>query len=176
MDTDDSVQMRELDENTKVVDAIPDAKPDAPPLTADQAIAEQEELAELSEEENNLNFATNIRKRIVDETFKDGKLPIDKLEASMLMDSLAGIERTAVARLRIKSDKEKAKAAGGLAVELAKFATAHVSNLAAAATGMRDVIPEPDSALLDQLDVPDHILTDNNNDVTYQDFKKEHDM
>lgn len=131
---------------------------------------ELDEVVELTEEEKTLQYTTDIRKKIISKAFLEEKLPADRLEAQMLMDSLGALERTAISKLRIKTDKENSKANGALAVELARIVSENVSNRRPD-TPVRDDVPEPAADLLDNMDIPDFELVIDNPNMTYQEFK-----
>lgn len=70
-------------------------------------------------EEEDLQFALGVRRKLVTTVLKDIKdgLPQDNLTTSILLDSLSSIERNSIAKMRIKSDN---KAATGSAAIIAQ--------------------------------------------------------
>lgn len=60
-------------------------------------------------EEQDIEFVQAKRREIVHLTLKDGDLPDDKAHLAALMQSLDGLDRSATARMRIKSESESAK-------------------------------------------------------------------
>lgn len=126
----------------------------------------------LPDEIKDINYTTEIRKKIINATFVNNAIPADELHAKLLMDSLTGIERSAVQRMRIKNDKDKGNQIGNLAVALAEYARTNTPNTPATDGPPREEPPGIPDDVLDQFDVPEHELSSNDNSLNYQEFKE----
>lgn len=62
-----------------------------------------------AEDKARIELTQNVRGQIIREMLKDGKLPKDKEDRDFLMKSLDGMDRTVLAKTKIKSDDAAAK-------------------------------------------------------------------
>lgn len=91
-----------------------------PPGPPEPAITTQVTGPALGEEQD-IAYVQNVRRQIVQLTLANGKLPEDKDRITMLMHSLDGLDRSATARMRIKSESENAKGMVGAAAVIAQM-------------------------------------------------------
>jgi len=79
------------------------------------------ETEDRPQEDLDLEYALELRKKLINLTFAGDKLPESKTDVMVLLDSLGAIEKVSISKKRIISNDEKSKQTGALAVELAKL-------------------------------------------------------
>lgn len=74
-------------------------------------------------EDQVLAYTQGKRKFIVDTLLKDNKIPGDRAELTLLVQSLDGMDRAALTNKRIKADEKASEATAGSAAAIAKLLT-----------------------------------------------------
>ena len=122
-----------------------------------------------TEDDLDLDYAKDIRKRLIEATFKDKKVPVDNTEAKILLDSLTALERVAIAKKRIKTDNEKNQSMAAVAIELARVIREEVDP-SKQVKGDGE-IPEFPPESLEGFDIPE-FETSEYKEMDYDEFKK----
>lgn len=97
-------------------EAIPPTPPGAPVETLEEL-----EAAPQMTEEQEIAFVSAARKSIVKQTMVNGKIPEDTEKQRLLLSALDGMDRSATARKRIKSESDASKNNAGSAAAVAEF-------------------------------------------------------
>lgn len=75
------------------------------------------------DEDQVLAYTQGKRRKIVEGVMKDNKIPQDRLEATLLIQALDGMDRAALTSKRIKADEKAADAMAGSAAVVANLLT-----------------------------------------------------
>ncbi len=127
-----------------------------------------------SQDDLDLEYARDIRVKLIKKTFVDhDKIPVDKTEVMILLDSLAAIEKTSIAKKRIKSDNDKNNSMAALAVELAKVIREEVDP-GKVSSGNGEIPTFPEEVISD-FTIPD-FETSEYKEQDYDDFKRNNNL
>lgn len=69
-------------------------------------MSEQTQVAEVVNDDQVLDYTQGIRRQLIGHLTKDGKMPADLKEQSMLLQTLDGMDRVALGRKRIKVEEK----------------------------------------------------------------------
>lgn len=123
-----------------------------------------------SQDDLDLDYARRIRMKLIEKTFVDEeRLPNNKEDTKILLDSLAALEKVSIAKKRIKVDDAKNTSMAALAVEIAKVIRDEVDP-AKVKTG-NGVIPEFPEEVLEDFEIRD-FETSEYKEQDYEEFKR----
>lgn len=90
-------------------------------------MSNQLDKSEMTEDQV-LAYTQNKRIVIVDKLTENGKIPDDKIQASLLTSSLDGLDRSALTRKRISADEKSSQDTAGAAALIARLLMQQGSN------------------------------------------------